>query len=182
MNPDLYQKPSSIRGKRSPYVTHLSRDEWKEEMRDEIKDWTAWKCWFPFFVIGFFIGTVLVVVALGLSISAFQSQNRIEKACSYTASGFLNTGCRLHKLEAAGINLQIRLLGDLSSYVNQRHTIVSTTNKAHTVVIEAGLASWDKPANSKTATFGGAENDGFSFRVIGPTQIYVEDNNNVAFS
>ena len=145
-------------------------------------EWVNWRCWFPFIIATVLIGTVLVGIALWWGGYAFFNNNVQEQSMEYLGSGYLNNGVRLHKLSAAGSPVQITLLADLSTYNCQLHTIVSTTNQPHTVVIEAGGASWDKPGSSLTATFGGSVNDGFTFRVVSETQIYIENNNNVAFS
>ena len=165
----------------------VPKTKWTAQFYDDHRvdtEWVNWRCWFPFLIATILVGTLLLVLALWWGGHAYFNGNVQEQTMEYFASGYLNPSVRLHKLSSAGTAIQIQLPNDLKPYLNQRHTIVSTTNQAHTVVIDAGGANptWDKPGSSLTATFGGAINDGFSFRVVTNGQIHVESNQNVAFS
>jgi hypothetical protein len=160
---------------------------WTGKFSDDHKkdvEWVDWRCWLPFLIATIIIGFLLVVLALWWGGTAFFKGNPQEHSTEYFASAFMHTGARLHKLSSAGVALQLTLLNDLSTYKGETHTIVSTTNQPHTVVIQAGVinSAWDKPGASLTATFGGAINDGFTFQVINESQIYIKSNTNVAFS
>lgn len=154
-------------------------DDHKKEI-----DWADGRCWVPFVVsliVVLFIGMVL---ALWWGGAAYFNENVAERSTEYFGSAHLDPGARLHKLSSAGSALQITLLNDLSPYKNQQHTIVSTTGQPHTIVIQSGPlgTAWDVPGTSLTATFGGAINDGFSFRVVAKDQIHVTHTTNVVFS
>ena len=138
--------------------------------------------WLRIVVATVVLSLLVSVAALVLAVLAYQDAQAVQSSQVHLISRPLPSSPYAHYLAATDAPLTMTLENDLIGRVGKVFRIWSRSAQPHVVQIVVGGQNPTFDGSSKTATFGGAIGDGFTFEVIDRNKIALVSVTNVVFS
>lgn len=123
------------------------------------------------------------IAAIVCGVLGWRAGSFMSSSTTHLSSGPLPLSPSAHYLASTDGPLAMTIENDLSGRgAGTIYRIYSTTAQPHTVVILAGVENTNFKGNLKTATFGGAIGDGFTFEVTSKNTMAIGPVTNVQFT